>query len=526
MSQLTMEVSLCVGLIGIVITCWVWKMLNWVWFRPKKLERFLRKQGLSGNSYRLLFGDLKESSTMLKEATSKPMNLSHDISPRVLPFVHRTVKNRGKKSFLWIGSTPRVNISNSEDLKDVFVKYVNFQKPKANPLAKLLAKGVSTYHDDKWAKHRRIINPAFHLQKLKQMVPAFDVSCSEMISKWKELVVSSKDGRSCDLDVWPYLQNLTRDAISRTAFGSSYEQGRRIFELQTELAQLATTSARSIYIPGWRFLPTKMNKRMKEIDKEIKASLKDMINKREHAMRIGEDTATKDDLLGILLESNFREIQEHGNNIQKNFGMSIEDVIEECKLFYFAGQETISALLVWTMVLLSMHPNWQYRAREEVLLVFGQNKPDFDGLACLKVVNMILNEVLRLYPPAVLLVRKVYKETRLGKLTLPAEAEVSLPTMLVHHDTELWGDDATEFKPERFFNGVSKATNGRVCFFPFGWGPRICIGQNFALVEAKMALSLILQKFTFELSPSYAHAPFTVVTLQPQFGAPIILHKR
>ena len=136
----------------------------------------------------------------------------------------------------------------------------------------------------------------------------------------------------------------------------------------------------------YSFLPTKMNKTMKEIDKEIQVSLKDMINKREQAMRIGEDTA-KDDLLGILMESNFREIQEHGNNIQKNVGMSIEDVIEECKLFYFAGQETTSVLLVWTLVLLSMHPNWQHRAREEVLLAFGHNKLDFDGLAHLKVVS-------------------------------------------------------------------------------------------------------------------------------------------
>jgi len=498
-----------------------------VWFRPKKLERILRNQCLSGNPYRLVFGDSKESSIMFKEACSKPMNLSHDIAPRVLPFVHRTVKNHGKNCFEWIGPTPRVNISNPEDLKDIFAKYMDFQKPKSNPYVKLIAAGLANHEDEKWVKHRRIINPAFHLQKLKQMVPAFHESCSEMISKWKELVVRSKDGRSCELDVWPFLQNMTADVISRTAFGSSYEQGRRIFQLQIELAQLAITSTRSIYIPGWRFVPTKMNRRMKEIDKEIQASLKEMINKREKAMRIGEDTTTKDDLLGILLESNFREIQEHGNNnIQKNAGMSIEDVIEECKLFYLAGQETTSVLLVWTLVLLSQYPNWQRRAREEVLQVFGNNKPHFDGLAHLKVVTMILNEVLRLYPPVVLLVRKVYKETRLGKMTLPAGVEVSLPTMLLHHDTELWGDDATEFKPERFSEGVSKATNGRVCFFPFGWGPRICIGQNFAMVEAKMALSLILQKFTFESSPSYAHAPFTIITLQPQFGAHIILHRR
>ena len=108
---------------------------------------------------------------------------------------------------------------------------------------------------------------------------------------------------------------------------------------------------------------------------------------------------------------------------------------------------------------------------------------------------MILYEVLRLYPPVAGMTRSIEKDVKLGTLTLPAG---------VH---------------------VLKATNGRVSFFPFGWGPRICIGQNFSLLEAKMALSMILQHFSFELSPAYAHAPTALITIQPQYGAHIILRK-
>ena len=140
--------------------------------------------------------------------------------------------------------------------------------------------------------------------------------------------------------------------------------------------------------------------------------------------------------------------------------------------------------------------------------------------------NMILYEVLRLYPPANQLSRQVSHDITLGDMQLPAGAILNLPMVYVHHNEKLWGPDAKEFQPERFSNGVLKATGGNMSFFSFGWGPRICIGSNFAMMEAKVTLALILQRFSLELSPSYAHAP-TVGngTLRPQFGAQIILHR-
>ncbi|KAK4714678.1 hypothetical protein R3W88_020585 [Solanum pinnatisectum] len=461
---------------------------------------------------------MKDFSGMIKEANSKPMNISNDdLAPRLVPFFLEIIKKYGKKSFIWMGPRPQVFIMDPELIKEVFSKIYVYQKAGTNPLSALLVRGLTTYEEDKWAKHRKIINPAFHLEKLKHMLPAFYLSCSEMLSKWEDVV--QVEG-SHEIDVWPHLQQLTCDVISRTAFGSSYEEGRKIFELQQEQVQHVIEAVRTVYIPGWRFLPTKKNRRMKEIKKDVQSSIRGIIDKRLKAMEAGN--ADNEDLLGILLESNFKEIKQHGN---KHFGMSIEEVIEECKLFYLAGAETTSAWLLWTMVLLSRYQDWQARAREEVLQVFGSRKPDFDGLNRLKVVTMILYELLRLYSLTTALIRRVYEDITLGEVSLPAGVLVSLPMILLHHDKDIWGEDANKFNPERFREGISSAAKGQVTYFPFSWGPRICIGQNFAMLEAKMTLCMILQSFSFELSPSYTHAPQSLVTTQPQYGAPLIFHK-
>uniref|UniRef100_A0A3Q7HBF1 Cytochrome P450 n=1 Tax=Solanum lycopersicum TaxID=4081 RepID=A0A3Q7HBF1_SOLLC len=249
---------------------------------------------------------------------------------------------------------------------------------------------------------------------------------------------------------------------------------------------------------------------MNEIEREVKATIKGIIDKRVKGMKAGEPNT--DDLLGILLESNFKEIEQHGN---KNFGTTIEEVIEESTTsVWIAGQEATSVWIVWTMILLGRHPDWQVRAREEVLQVFGDGMPEFDGLNRLKV-TMILHKSLRLYSSASALRRTITTKTKLGELTLPAGVILYLPTILVYHVKEIWGEDAIEFKPERFSKCISTATKGQMAVFPFGAGSRICIGLNFAMIEAKMAMAMILQHFAFELSPLYTHAPQSVITMQP-----------
>ncbi|XP_020554498.1 cytochrome P450 CYP72A219-like [Sesamum indicum] len=542
--------SILASILILVSTALVVKVLNWVWFRPKKLEKLLRKQGLNGNPYRLFLGDMQDLTNVLKTQQPKTLNLSDDLRPHILPYYQNIIDNfdclkSGKHSFVWFGPSPRLNVADPELIKEILSKPRLFHKALPDPIGETIVGGLSYLEDEKWAKHRKIVNEAFHMEKLKvysqsissnivlicNMIPAMFLSCSKMIEKWEALI--SRSGSSQEIDVWPFLEDLTGDVISRTAFGSSYEEGRRIFQLQKEQVKLLLHLLQFSFIPGWRYFPTKANRRLRAITKQIQSLLRGMINQREKAMERGE--IIHSDLLSILMESNFKEIQEHGN---KNVGLSIEDVIEECKLFYFAGSETTSTLLVWTMVLLSKHQDWQARAREEVLQVFGKKKPTFDGLQQLKTVResqsittldiqvtMILQEVLRLYPSVPFIARAPTKTVTLGSKIIPVGVQLTLLIVLLHHDPEIWGDDVKEFKPERFSQGISSAAKAQYSFTPFSTGPRVCIGHNFAMIEAKMALAMILQHFSFELSSSYLHAPFPLTTLQPQYGAPLILRR-
>ncbi|KAJ4723102.1 Cytochrome P450 [Melia azedarach] len=492
-----------------------WKLLNWVWLKPKKLEKLLRQQGFSGSSYKLFHGDAKEMSRMSEEASSRPIPVSCSIISRILPFEHHIISKYGKNSFMWIGRTPSILVTDPSLIREILYKHEIFRKFRRNPLGSLFVNGMLMYEGEQWFKVRKIANPAFHFDKLKDMLPQLYTSCSYMVEKWKMLV---SENESCELDVWPHIQTLTADVISRTAFGSNFEEGRQIFELLRKQLNLIVESLEYAYIPGWRFFPTATKRKLKDNYNELQKLIKGIINKREEALRI--EKARNDDLLGLLMESNYKAVE------QKEAGMNLQEVIEECKLFYLAGQETTASLLVWTMVLLSIHPHWQERAREEVFHVSGNEVPKFDDLNKLKVVTQILYEVLRLYTPAALLTRINVKETKLGETVLPPGIILQLPIILVHQDPEYWGDDAEVFNPDRFSEGISKATkNNQLAFFPFSGGPRICIGQNFTLMEAKLALAMILQNFSFQLSPTYIHAPARKLTLYPQHGGHIILHK-
>ncbi|PSR98838.1 Cytochrome P450 CYP72A219 like [Actinidia chinensis var. chinensis] len=487
---------------ALLLSIWAWSVLNWVWLRPKKLERCLRKQGLKGNSYRLLYGDLKENSMMIKEVKSRPINLSDDILPRIMPFSHKSTVIHGKNSFMWAGPSPRVYIMDPELVKEVLSKNFNYKKPRVNPLIKFLSNGLPNHDDELWAKHRKIINPAFHLEKLKHMLPAFYLSCCEMISKWESLV--SAEG-SRELDVWPCLQALTSDVISRTAFGSNYEEGRRIFQLQAEQSVLTVQAISSVYIPGW--------------------SVKEVLSKNFNYKKPRVNPLIK--FLSNGLPNHDDELwAKHRKIINPAF--HLEKLKHMLPAFYLSCCEMISK---WESLVsaegsreLDVWPCLQALTSDVISrTAFGSNYEEGRRIFQLQAEQSVLT--VQAISSVYILSRTIYEDTKLGGLSLPTGVLVCLPIIRLHHDRDIWGDDVKEFNPERFSEGLSKATKTQVSFFPFSWGPRVCIGQNFAMLEAKMAVAMILKHFSFELSPSYTHAPFTVVTLRPQHGAHLILKK-
>ena len=139
--------------------------------------------------------------------------------------------------------------------------------------------------------------------------------------------------------------------------------------------------------------------------------------------------------------------------------------------------------------------------------------------------NMIINESLRLYPPVSNFTRKVERKVKLGNLVLPANMTLIIPTLALHRDPQVWGEDAHIFKPERFKEGVAKATNNNpAVYLPFGLGPRNCVGMNFATTEVKIVLSMVLQRYAFTLYPTYVHSPVHVLSIRPEHGIQVMLH--
>ncbi|KAK1678562.1 hypothetical protein QYE76_039410 [Lolium multiflorum] len=502
-----------VAAVAAVLASWALNALVYLVWRPRAITRQLRAQGIGGPGYRFIAGNLAEIKQLRAETAGDALDVgSHDFVPMVQPHFRKWIAMHGRTFLFWLGARPTLCIADVNVVKQVlFDRNGLYPKNFSTPhIARLLGKGLVLTDGDDWKRHQKVVHPAFNMDKLKMMTVTMSDCAGSIMSEWKAKL---DKGGDVEIELSSQFEELTADVISHTAFGSSYTEGKKVFLAQRELQFLAFSTVFNVQIPGFRYLPTKKNLQISKLDKEVRTMLMNIIKSRLAA----KDTmGYGNDLLGLMLEAC---APEHGENPL----LSMDEIIDECKTFFFAGHDTSSHLLTWTMFLLSTHLEWQEKLRKEVLTECGNNVPTGDMLNKLKLVNMFLLETLRLYGPVLALQRRAGSDLEVGGIRVPEGTGLAIPIATIHRDKEVWGEDANEFKPLRFEKGVTMAAKHPNALLSFSSGPRACIGQNFAMIEAKAVVAMILQRFSFSLSPKYVHAPMDVITLRPRFGLPMIL---
>ncbi|XP_062188263.1 cytochrome P450 709B2-like [Phragmites australis] len=496
-----------------VLASWAFNALVHLVWRPYAITRRLRVQGMHGPGYKFFVGNLGDIKRLHAAVAGATLDVTdHDFIPMVQPHFREWIPLYGRTFLYWTGARPNVCVADVNVVKQVlFDRTGLYPKNLMNPhITHLLGKGLVLIDGDEWKRHRKVVHPAFDMDKLKMMTVTMSDCARSMMSEWEAQLAKGGD---VEIELSSRFEELTANVISRTAFGSSYREGKQVFLAQRELLFLAFSTAFDVQIQVFRYLPTEKNLKTRKLDKKVRGMLMDIIKGR---------LATKDtagygnDLLGLMLEAC---ASEHGESPL----LSMDEIIDECKTFFFAGHDTTSHLLTWAMFLLSTHPEWQDKLQEEVRRECGGEVPTYDMLNKLKLVNMFLLETLRLYGPAALITRKTSSDLELGGVKVPEGAILTIPIATIHRDKEVWGEDADEFRPERFENGVTRAAKHPNALLSFSSGPRSCIGQNFAMIEAKAVIAMIMQRFALKLSPKYVHAPMDVLTLRPRHGLPMLL---
>ncbi|EFJ04917.1 hypothetical protein SELMODRAFT_138081 [Selaginella moellendorffii] len=496
-----------VGLVA--AACWiaVLKLVELVvksWWRRRRICQVMEGQGIRGPPCNLLDGNYSEIKRMQAEAAAVDMPaLTHDIVARVFPFQHKCTRLYGKHFLHWWGQDPIIHITEPELIVEVLsLKFGHWQKSSQlrRAMEFLFGKGLLVAVGEDWVRQRHAVNSALSAEKIKCFVEVVICCVKPMVRKWEQRV---EEGGEAEVEVKQDMLDMATEIILRSSFGDEcYDEARRYPELVYRLLGLTSKSSPfNSLIPS--FVPTKKNQLLKEIEQCFYRV-------------VATHTQQRNTILSSLLGCAARS------------SLSVQHVIDECKNIVFAGHETTAHMLTWTMMLLGLHPEWQQRAFEEVAEVCKGRDPTSDTLSKLRVMNMIVNESLRLYPPGAQTAREALKDMKLGdRITIPAGVSVAINIVEVHRSVEMWGDDALEFKPQRFAEGVSRACKQPVGgYLPFLLGPRVCVGQGLALMEAKLALVLILQRLSWRLSPNYRHAPIVALTLQPQHGMQLVISPR
>jgi cytochrome P450 len=369
----------------------------------------------------------------------------------------------------------------------------------------LLGEGLLTSEGEFWRRQRRLAQPAFHRDHVARLGTVMTSSTSALLERWQSLA-----GAGDTFNVAEEMMRLTLDIVTKALFTTALTPDEFVTVSTTMDPLLRDTVRRAqAMFEFMEKIPTPGKRRMEEYMAQLDGIVYRIIEERR---RSGVD---HHDLLGMLMSAQDEETGE---------SMTDRQLRDEVMTLFLAGHETTALLLSWLWVSLSRHPDVRRRCIEEVDQVLDGRIPTASDIASLPYLGMVISETLRVYPPAWAIQRKSLVAHEIGGYPIPAGCSVLMSPYVTHRHPEFW-ENPEGFDPERFTAERVKERH-RFAYFPFGGGPRICIGNTFAITEATLASAMILQHYEIDLVPGHSLEEDPVITLRPKHGIPVRLRAR
>jgi cytochrome P450 len=363
-------------------------------------------------------------------------------------------------------------------------------------LRKLIGNGLVTSEGSFWLRQRRIAQPAFHRERIAGFATLMRRAAEDMVARWQP---------GASFDAAAEMMRVTLRIVGEALFSTDVTaDSDAVGAAVNELVHQAVERAQSIlFVP--EVVPTPMNRRFKHATGVLDRIVLGIIAERRASER--EQRQGKRDLLGMLMATVDEETGERMDDVQLR---------DEVMTILIAGHETTANLLAWTLQLLGEHPGVEERLREEIAPLAG-TAPAVEAVMRLPLLDAVLKESMRLYPPVWILARLAEKDDEIGGFRVHKKDFVFMSQWAVHRHPKLW-PDPTRFDPQRFLDDPDGERRHKYAYFPFSGGNRKCIGDFFALLEAKIILVTVLQRARLVLASGTRPVPDPTVTLRPKGG--------